>query len=103
MKMNEKYSKSMSRDYHFAVVDKLEKEIESLKVQLQRESDVVDFYAKAESYSIIKGFIAEYQQRIKNDSESEFEMNGCMLGEGSMTLFIGGKLARSAQSLREKK
>ena len=71
-----------------------EKEIASLKEQLKREQDCVDFYADKDNWVDME--MIGYSSSIRND-----EQCGNEFGE-SEYLSIGGKLARSAQARREK-
>lgn len=75
-------------------IEKLEKEIASLKEQLKREQDCVDFYADKDNWVDME--MIGYSSSIRND-----EQCGNEFGE-SEYLSIGGKLARSAQARREK-
>ena len=68
--------------------------IASLKEQLKREQDCVDFYADKDNWVDME--MIGYSSSIRND-----EQCGNEFGE-SEYLSIGGKLARSAQARREK-
>ena len=101
MRLNERESEELFtleqtdvNNFEYISLHDHEKEIASLKEQLKREQDCVDFYADKDNWVDME--MIGYSSSIRND-----EQCGNEFGE-SEYLSIGGKLARSAQARREK-
>ncbi len=74
--------------------DKLKQEIESLKEQLRRERECVDFYASKDNWQ--DNDLYGFPSSIKDD-----EQFGDEFGE-SKHLTVGGRLARETQNKRQR-
>lgn len=75
------------------IIDALEKEIASLKEQLKREQDCVNFYANRENWS----YVNQYNKTLmKMNEDIERISPGVLLDK------FAGKLARATQTRREK-
>lgn len=72
-------------------IEKLEKEIASLKEQLGREQDVVDYYANKMHWRTRNGYYSAGGGKAYEITKEDIDENN-----------IGGKLARSTQARREK-
>lgn len=75
------------------LVSELDEEIASLKEQLEREQDCVDFYANGENWS----YVNQYNKTLmKMDKDIEWISPGVLLDK------FAGKLARATQTRRDK-
>lgn len=100
MRLNERESEELFtleetdvNNFEYISLHDHEKEIASLKEQLKREQDCVDFYANGENWS----YVNQYNKTLmKMDKDIEW------ISPGNFTEKFAGKLARSTQERREK-